>query len=140
MEKLNISQICSLKRVPAPIMTQSFKNEKYVDTSSVVQEKSLNLEMIHFPQISLGSIVRRLTWKKPFWKFCYAKPYYFWLCFVYQNFQNGYFQISLLTILIEDSLCSCDTNLEYRDYPGTCTLRWTVAAITGKEIQMNQTF
>lgn len=42
-------------------MTQSFKNEKYVDTSRVVQEKSLNLEMIHFPQISLGSIVRRLT-------------------------------------------------------------------------------
>ena len=27
--------------------------------------------------------------------------YYFWLCFAYQNLQNGYFWISLLTILFE---------------------------------------
>ena len=29
----------------------------------------------------------------------YFRFYYFWLYFVYQNFQNGYFQISLLVIL-----------------------------------------
>ena len=28
--------------------------------------------------------------------------YYFWWYFVFQNFQNGYFQISLCTILFED--------------------------------------
>ena len=27
--------------------------------------------------------------------------YYFWLYFVYQNFHNGYFRISLFTILFE---------------------------------------
>ena len=28
--------------------------------------------------------------------------YYFWWYFVFQNFQNGYFRISLCTILFED--------------------------------------